>query len=49
MDFIIGTITGSIAALITSIIIYQSHINELLKRYKELTKLIRRFNNDYNR
>ena len=49
MDFIIGTMIGSIVALTTSIIIYQSYVNELIKRYKELTGLIRRINNEYNR
>ena len=49
MDFLIGAVTGGIAALTTSIIIYQSHVNKLLKIYKELTKLIRGFNDEYNR
>lgn len=49
MGFLIGAVTGSFAALILSTIVYQSNMNELLKRYGELTKLIWRFNNEYNR
>lgn len=49
MDFIIGTMTGSIAALIVSTIVYQISINDLYHKYAEIIMTLRRINNEYNR
>lgn len=49
MDFLIGTVTGSIATLILSTIVYQWSINELYNKYAETIMTLRGISNEYNR
>lgn len=49
MDFLIGAVTGSIATLITSVIIYQSHINKLILQHAWQIAILRRIIYEYNR
>lgn len=49
MEFLIGTVVGSAASLITATLIYQADIDRMNSRCKELLETLRRFNNEYNR
>lgn len=49
MEFLIGAVTGSLAALMLTTLIYQKDVGRMYNRYEELSKTLRRINNEHNR